>query len=113
MITQYPNLFFDNSAFNIPIRSKYYKEILDRPLIKRCIHGSDLPVLVSALSPFMRGYLTAGAFKACRKIKNPLEKDYQIKRQMGFPEEVFSRIDKLLSPLEAWKEKKSKLKNLK
>jgi hypothetical protein len=31
-----------------------------------------------------------------RRLRNPLERDYRLKRAMGFPDEVFTRAARLL-----------------
>ena len=97
MVRSHENLYLDNSAFNIPLRSRYYSECLKSTLIKRLVHGSDLPVSVGALWPFLYGYLGLPDLIRCGLIrKNPLEKDYKIKKAVGFPKEVFTRMSKLL-----------------
>jgi len=96
MLQHYPNLYVDNSAFNLPVRSRYVVRCLDRKMVGRVIHGSDYPVPVSSIWAFIRGFLSIEAFKEIVRCKNPLEKDSLIKRAMGFPEETFTRLAKLL-----------------
>jgi hypothetical protein len=35
-------------------------------------------------------------FRRCQKIGNPLERDWQFKRALGFPEETVTRVAGLL-----------------
>jgi hypothetical protein len=53
------------------------------------IHGSDFPA-------WLQRFLSGRAFQRCERIGNILEKEYQLKRAMGYPEEVFTRIWKLM-----------------
>jgi len=45
----------------------------------------------------LRGQLPFGAWRRCQRHTNVLERDYQLKRAMGFPEETFTRLDRLLT----------------
>ncbi|MEI6085745.1 MAG: amidohydrolase family protein, partial [Verrucomicrobiota bacterium] len=95
MTTRHANLYGDISAFNIPFRSKHYRAAL-RPLVQRLVHGSDYPVPVFTHWAWMRGLIDWPTFRRCEAIANVIERDYQIKRAIGFPEEVFTRISKLM-----------------
>lgn len=99
MMSHYPNLYADNSAFNIPFRSRYFKQALESPLIERMIHGSDFPVLIYGHWAWMRGLIDWQTFRRWQNQPNVLERDYQIKKAIGFPEETFTRINNLLRPL--------------
>jgi hypothetical protein len=44
----------------------------------------------------MRGFVDWKTFRRWEKNKNPLERDYQLKRAMGFPDETFTQIRRLL-----------------
>lgn len=98
MMAIYPNLYVDNSAFNIPFRSRYFKKALESPLINRMVHGSDFPVLIYGHWAWMRGLIDWHTFRHWQKNPNVLERDYQIKKAIGFPEETFTRINSLLRP---------------
>lgn len=99
MMSRYPHLYADNSAFNIPFRSRYFKQALESPLIERMIHGSDFPVLIYGHWAWMRGLIDWQTFRRWQNQPNVLERDYQIKKAIGFPEETFTRINNLLRPL--------------
>lgn len=96
MTQRFPNLFGDNSAFNLPIRGEHMGEAAREPLASRLIYGSDLPVPVSGAWAWMRRFIDWRTYRRLERLANPLERDYQLKRAMGFPEETFTRLRGLL-----------------
>ncbi len=96
MLGRFPNLYGDNSAFNLPMRGEHTRETVREPIVSRIIYGSDLPVPVSGLWAWLRGFIDWHTYRRCEKIPNPLERDYQLKRAMGFPEDTFTRLHSLL-----------------
>lgn len=96
MLDAYPNLYGDASAFTAPIRGRRIRECLRSPVAERLVHGSDFPVPASGWYPWWRGFVTWDALNQSRAERNPLERDYQIKRAMGFPAEHFTRAWQLL-----------------
>jgi len=96
MMEKFPNLYGDTSAFNLPWRCRAYREILKSDFRDRFIHGSDYPVPVQAFWPKMWGLITSEDRKAISKNPNSLERDYLVKKAMGFEEGHFTRIKKLL-----------------
>lgn len=96
MTRQFPNLYGDNSAFNVPIRGRHIPECVREPLVQRIIHGSDFPVPVFGHWGWLQRFMSWKDFRRCERIPNVLEKDYQLKKAMGFPDEVFTRIWKLM-----------------
>ena len=96
MTRRYPNLYGDNSAFTVPIRGRHVPECAREPLVHRIVHGSDLPVPVYGFFPWLRGFIDTTAFRRSRQEANVLERDFQLKKAMGFPPETFTRIWKLL-----------------
>ena len=92
MTREWPNLYGDNSAFNVPIRGKYVRECLAEPLAGRILHGSDFPVPIFGHFAWAKGFIPWDRYRACQRIRNPLERDYQLKRAMGFSTETFTRI---------------------
>lgn len=98
MTRRHPNLYGDNSAFNVPIRGRHVCECLREPLVERMLHGSDYPVPVHGHFPWLKGYVDWSTFRRWERHPNILERDYQLKRAMGFPEETFSRIWQILRP---------------
>jgi predicted TIM-barrel fold metal-dependent hydrolase len=96
MMRRYDNLYADNSAFNTPIRSFAYKPTLQPPLVDRMLHGSDYPVFVYGRWARMRGLIDSATFRQWERHSNVIERDYQIKRAIGYPEAVFTRAYDLL-----------------
>lgn len=98
MTRHHPNLYGDNSAFNVPIRGRHVRECFRGPLVDRMLHGSDYPVPVHGHFPWLKGYVDWSTFRRWERHPNILERDYQLKRAMGFPEETFTRIWQILRP---------------
>ena len=96
MTKRFPNLYGDTSAFNVPMRGRHVLECLREPLLSRLVHGSDYPVPVNGHFAWGSGFISWRDFRRCQKNKNILERDYQLKLAMGFPQEHFTRINSLL-----------------
>ncbi len=96
MMSHHPRLYADNSAFNIPFRSRYFRAALENPLGDRMLHGSDCPVLVYGAWAWARGLIDTDTWRRAEAEPNVLERDYQLKRAIGFPEETFTRVEGLL-----------------
>ncbi len=96
MTRQYPNLYGDISAFNVPIRGRHVRRCLASPLVDRLIHGSDYPVPVHGHFAWLQGFVRWREFRLWEKCPNILERDYQLKKAMGFPEAVFTRAGAML-----------------
>jgi hypothetical protein len=96
MTTRYPNLYGDTSAFNLPKRGRHVRLCLREPLLQHIVHGSDYPVPVQGVWAWLRGNVSWKSFRQSENQPNVLERDYQLKRAMGFPPESFTRIWKLL-----------------
>jgi hypothetical protein len=96
MVVDYPNFYGDNSAFNIPIRSRVVPRSIRSPVAEKMLHGSDYPVPIFGHWAWMRGYIDWATFRRWQNHPNPIERDYQLKRAMGFGGEIFTRVAKLL-----------------
>lgn len=96
MTRRYSNLYGDNSAFTVPIRGRHVRECAREPLVQRIVYGSDLPVPVYGLFPWLRGFLDWRSYRRWQSQPNVLERDYQFKVAMGFPPETFTRAWNLL-----------------
>jgi predicted TIM-barrel fold metal-dependent hydrolase len=96
MTRRFANLYGDTSAFNVPIRGRHIPECLREPLVSRMIHGSDYPVPVHGHFAWARRFIDWKTFRQWESHPNILERDYQLKRAMGFPEEVFTRVSGLI-----------------
>ena len=96
MTHRFRNLFGDNSAFTVPIRGRHVPECTRSTVVERIVHGSDLPVPIYGHFPWLRGFITWEEFRRWEAEPNVLERDYQLKRAMGFPPETFTRLWDLL-----------------
>ena len=92
MVRRYPNLYGDTSAFNVPIRGRHVRDCLREPLVSRMLHGSDFPVPVHGHFAWLKGYVDWATFRRWERHPNILERDYQLKRAMGFAEDSATRI---------------------
>ena len=96
MLAEFPRLYGDTAAFNLPSRCHRLRGCLRPGVVERLVHGSDLPVPVLAHPGWLAGLFGLKAWWRLRRIRNPLERDYQLKRAMGFPDAVFTRAAGLL-----------------
>jgi uncharacterized protein len=96
MLARHPNLYGDTSAFNVPIRGRHVRKCLHPDIAPRLLHGSDYPVPVYGHWAWLQRFIGWKDFRAAEKISNVVEKDYQLKRRMGFGTEHFTRIHSLL-----------------
>ena len=100
MVRRHPRLYGDTSAFcalgAFRLGPRTLRACLAPELAARLIHGSDAPVPVSGLTALMAGLISRENYRASRRIPNPLERDFFLKRALGFPEEVFTRASSLL-----------------
>ncbi|MEQ1861173.1 MAG: amidohydrolase family protein [Chthoniobacteraceae bacterium] len=96
MLERWPNLHGDTSAWNVPMRGRH-AGIATRGLIaERLMHGSDFPVPVNGAWARLRRFISDTDWQRCRMIGNVIERDYQLKRAMGFGPEHFTRVAGLL-----------------
>jgi len=86
MLREFSNLYGDISAL----------VSLNRCTEPRILHGSDFPVPVIGHRLWLNGSLDRESFRRIQKIDNPLERDFQFKKALEFPDEVFTRAEKLL-----------------
>jgi uncharacterized protein len=96
MLGEYPNLYGDTSAFNVPIRGRHVPACLEEGVGERLVHGSDFPVPVFGHWAWAQRFVGWKAFREIEGISNVLEKDFQLKRAMGFSAKSFVRILSLL-----------------
>ncbi len=99
MTQRFPNLYGDNSAlaaFNFRFRRSAWKRMLEPEIAARILHGSDVPVPVTAALMWAFGMMPWREWRATSAEANPIERDAQIKRALGFGEETFTRLAGLL-----------------
>ncbi len=99
MVARFPNLYGDNSALaslSFRLRPSALRRLTSGPLAERILHGSDLPVPSSGLLPWAGRMITWRDYRAAAVIENPLERDAQLKRAMGFSADTFTRAGVVL-----------------
>jgi predicted TIM-barrel fold metal-dependent hydrolase len=106
LLRDYPNCYADSSALSNFWRSQYLEALLDPRLMEKrhglslhdpfskIIHGSDYPIPLTPWS--LRRRLEAEDRKVIASIENPLQKDIEIKRRVGVPEECLTRLAQLM-----------------
>lgn len=97
MFDRHPRLYADNSALCTVNRSHTIAKVLREPVMDRIIHGSDFPVPVTGLGPLRHGHINREVWQQSRRERHPLQRDLRLKREIGFPEETFTRLDGLLA----------------
>ncbi len=107
MTRRFENLYGDNSAFNVPMRGRHVPKCLEEPLAERMIHGSDYPVPVHGHWAWLRGFVKWADFRRCERHRNVLERDYQLKKAMGFAPASFTRGWDLLRLSDAQKKREA------
>jgi predicted TIM-barrel fold metal-dependent hydrolase len=99
LLSEYPTLYGDNSAFNVPTRRLNTSELVTCVAFARqgrILHGSDAPVPVMGHHAWLRGQISRRAFQLSRRESNPLERDVTLKRAAGWPERCFTEAATIL-----------------
>lgn len=97
MLAEYPRLYGDTACMNMPTRGLLPRRCLDPEVAPRLVHGSDVPVPVFAVSPLLCGLISFRTYLRLRLVRNPIERDYRLKRAWGLPPEVFTRAASILA----------------
>jgi len=96
MLREFPNLYGDISALVSLNRCTHLRDCLHEEIEPRILHGSDFPVPALGHRMWLQGWFDWKTFRRCQSLGNPLERDWQFKRALGFPEETATRAAKLL-----------------
>ena len=99
MTRRFPRIYGDNSALaaaNFRLRPSALQRLLEPELAARILHGSDVPVPVTGAVLWALGLLRWREWRETARLANPLERDAQIKRALGFGEDTFTRLAGLL-----------------
>ena len=95
MVQRFPNFYGDTSIMASMFRWRTLPELLDTPeVLDRALHASDFPFPSNALVHWSR--LAPGVLLSTVSEKNLLERDFRLKRALGFPKEYFERGTRLL-----------------
>ncbi|MEY2564770.1 MAG: uncharacterized protein QOH88_2963 [Verrucomicrobiota bacterium] len=96
MLREFPNLYGDISAMISLNRSGHLRDCLRDDIAPRILHGSDFPVPALGHRLWLQGWIDRATFRRCQSIANPLERDWQFKRALGFGDEIARRVAGLL-----------------
>ena len=91
----HPNLYADTSALSLPHRKRYLLKLLKHTEAHhKLIHGSDFPLPISAWG--FLGHLPVAQIFKINRIESPILRDYVIKKELGFPKEVFTHAGEII-----------------
>jgi uncharacterized protein len=96
MLREFPNLYGDISAMVSLNRCGHLRNCLRDDIASRILHGSDFPVPVLGHRFWLQGWIDRATFRRCKRLANPLERDWQFKLALGFSEEIAARPAGLL-----------------
>ncbi len=95
LVSHYPNLYGDISAFGYPLRRWALSKILhDSVLTERIIFGSDYPSLMMPMS--FLGMINLSDTLKLGRISNPFDKAVETINAAGVPTSAFNRAYQLL-----------------
>jgi predicted TIM-barrel fold metal-dependent hydrolase len=101
LLREYPHFWVDDSGLANPSRFPHLPRLARDALIAgRTLHGSDFPVPSSAL--YYVGRLGARTAWRLDREPNPLQRDVDIKRALGYPDEALTRARGVLANLDRW-----------
>jgi hypothetical protein len=101
MLRRYPRLWVDNSGISNPSRFPHLPRFAgDAELVARTLHGSDFPVPSNAFWYVRR--LGARRVADLERIRNRMQRDIELKRALGYPDEVLTRAATVLPNLHRW-----------
>jgi hypothetical protein len=99
MTRRFPRLYGDNCELaepNFRLRPAALRRMHEPEVAARMIYGSDVPVLVTGAPMWALGMMPWRDWRSTSRIDNPIERDVQIKRALGFGEATFTRLAGLL-----------------
>lgn len=101
MLKEYSHMYLDNSGICNPSRFAHLPGLAKDPLImSRTLYGSDWPVPSNAI--YFMGKLPIKKVLELEQIKNLFDRDIEIKRTFGVPEETLTRANSVLPNLDRW-----------
>ncbi len=96
MLGEFPNLYGDISAMVSLNRCAHLKDCLRIEIEPRILYGSDFPVPVLGHRLWLNRSVDRKSFRQIQKVRNPIERDFQFKKALGFSDQVFTRAGELL-----------------
>ncbi len=102
MFDEYPHLWVDNSGMCNPGRYAHLPALAeDSRIWERTLYGSDFPVPSNAIY-FTRELGVKEVFEMEWRERNPIQRDVEIKRALGYPDRTLSRAVDVLANLDRW-----------
>ena len=96
MLREFPNLYGDISAMVSLNRCSHLRDCLRDEIAPRILHGSDFPVPVLGHRLWLQRWIDRPTLRRCQGIANPLQRDWEFKRALGFTDEIATRPTRLL-----------------
>ncbi len=96
MLRDFPNLYGDVSALISLNRCGHLRDCLKPEIVPRILHGSDFPVPVLGHRLWLQRWIDTATFRRCQAVENPLERDWEFKRALGFEADILTRASALL-----------------
>ncbi len=101
MLDTFPDLWVDNSGISNPSRFQYLPRLAaDASIVARTLHGSDFPVPSNAF--YYPRALGLRRVATLERVRNRMQRDVEIKRALGYPDEVLTRPASVLANLDRW-----------
>lgn len=101
MLERFEHLWVDNSGISNPSRFAHLPRFArDAQLVERTIHGSDFPVPSNAF--YYARQLGSREVVRLERIRNRMQRDIELKRALGYPDEVLTRAPRVLANLDRW-----------
>jgi predicted TIM-barrel fold metal-dependent hydrolase len=94
MRRSFPNLYGDIAALSQPLHLRTLEKLRENP--ERILYGSDYPVVTSVFWSLAKGWINRSVYHQLRAIRNPLERKYQLTKALGFPDNIFTDVWKIL-----------------
>ncbi len=95
MLASHPRLFGDTSALALAGKGRFVPGLLKPGVVERLVHGSDLPVPIQTAPMVLERRIGVRAWWRLSRVRNALARDIALKRELGFPEDTFTRIETL------------------
>jgi len=99
MTRRFPRLYGDNSALasvTCRLRPSALRRMLEPPLAGRIPPWQRRADPVTGAMMWALGLISRREWRATARLSNPIERDAQLKRALGFSEETFTRLAGLL-----------------
>lgn len=94
MRNSFPNLYGDIAALSQITHLRTLEKLREDP--KQILYGSDYPVVTAIFWARLKGWISKEETHRLRQIKNPFQKGFEFTKALGFPETIFTAVNKLI-----------------